>query len=157
MRKFTLIAVFLFINACKLPKLSITKKDILLGKIKTNGFYYSKPDYWSFILYQNGVFMGDFGVSEKNIESVERQFSKMVHSENIHKTSYAWGLFEVVGDSIRIEHWESREWAAYGITKYSGVILNDSSLLLNHPVVGLDTFHFHPLSVKPDSTNKFIK
>lgn len=144
-------------NACKLPKLSITKEDILPGKIKTNGFYYSKPDIQHFILYSNGVIFGDWASYEKSIDSVINYWSNPEMYRNDYQLPYAWGLFKISGEKIFIEHWQGREWAAYGITKYSGVILNDSSLLLNHPVVGLDTFHFHPLSVKPDSTNKFIK
>lgn len=142
---------------CSLPKLSIEKSDIRSGIIKTNGFYYNRPDYWSFIFYQNGVIGNGLGVSEKKIETLISNYSDPNFTVSRYNVPYVWGLFKITDDSIYIEEWESREWAAYGKHKFSGLVLNDSTLLLNHPVVGLDTFYFYYLPVKPDSTNKFLR
>jgi len=150
------ISLFSFFS-CSLPALSVQKQSITQNIIKTHGFYYNKPDYWSFMIYQNGVFRGDFGVDEKNIESVIRSFTDSNYTRDDYKIPYAWGLFEIKNNTINIERWRSGEWAAYGKTKYSGILLNDSTLLVDHPVVGKDTFYFYYFPVKPDSTNKFIK
>jgi hypothetical protein len=144
--------------SCSLPKLSIEKQAIPRRTLKMQGFYYNKPDYWSFMLYANGVFNGDFGVSERNIYAASRQYTDSLYYKHGKDIPYCWGLFEIKNNNIiNIEHWQSREWAEYGITKFSGVIINDSTLLINHPVVGKDTFYFHYLPIKPDSTNRFIK
>jgi hypothetical protein len=156
-RDYFILFILMIVLGCKLPKLSIRKQNINRSVIKTNGFYYNKPEFWSFMLYNNGIFRGDFGVEDKVIYSVIRSFTDSAYYKNDNNMAYAWGLFEINNDTINIEHWESREWAVYGITKYSGIILNDSTLLLDHPVVGRDTFYFHYLPIKPDSTNKFIK
>ena len=160
MKKIRFIGILLLTSAlsCSLPKLSMKKKDIIGNPIKMHGFYFNKPDLWSFMFYRNGVFRGDFGVEDKrNIDYVTRTFTDSNYTKNDYKIPFVWGVFEIQGNNIRIEKWHSKEWAAYGITKYSGIVLNDSTLLLDHPVVGRDTFYFHYLPVKPDSTNKFIK
>ncbi|MDP4263826.1 MAG: hypothetical protein Q8941_14960 [Bacteroidota bacterium] len=154
----SILFVLLVFLSCSLPRLGITKSDVAGNPIKMHGFYYNKPDYWSFIFYQNGIFRGDFGAGdEKSIDYITRTFTDSNNIKNDYRIPYAWGLFKIDGSKISIEKWESREWAAYGITKYSGIILNDSTLLIDHPVVGKDTFYFHYLPVKPDSTNKFIR
>lgn len=156
--KIIISTLILLLNlSCRLPSLGIKQNPIKPGILKTHGLYYNKPDYWHFALYENGVINMDAGVIEKNIEYVIKIFQDTTYRVPNQKTPYFWGLYEVRGDSIYIAHWESREWAAYGVTKYEGIVLNDTTLLLNHPVVGLDTFYFHYLTFKPDSLNKFFK
>jgi hypothetical protein len=71
--------------------------------------------------------------------------------------AYLWGLFQVQDNQIRVEKWESRELSTYAIRKFSGTILNDTTVLLKYLHTEIDTFHFIYLPVKPDSTNQFIK
>ena len=144
-------------GGCSIPKLSMIRKDINSNLIKTQGFYYNRPEFQHFLLYNHGVILGDYSANSKNIDSVQNYWSNRELYKYNYDLAYSWGLFEIIKDSIRIEHWEAREWGVYRTTKYNGILLNDSTLLLNHPVVGRDTFYFHYLPIKPDSTNKFIK
>ena len=154
MRATLLFFCCICLPSCKLPVLSIARKSIVEKPLNMHGLYYNKSNFQNFILYQNGIIKGDFSFAEKNMESLI--WLHMNGVDNFKKLPYLWGVFEIKNNHITIEHWQSRS-LEYGITKYSGEILNDTMLLLNHPVVGKDTFFFHYMPVKPDSTNKFIK
>lgn len=157
--KFVLMLMTLLIVACSPPKLGIHQHDVnTSGILKIQGFYYNTPEYLSFMFYTNGVVLGGFFPDTSNINKTIIHFTDRSVYEYIYKLPYAWGLFEIKEDGrIKIEKWFSREWADYGIFKIPGYILNDTTLLLDHPSIGRDTFYFHYLPVKPDSTNRFIK
>jgi len=149
----------LLIVACSLPKLGIQQHDVnTSGILKIQGFYYNTPEYLSFMFYSNGVVLcGFFSDSPDINKTIINYTDRSLYNYN-YKIPYAWGLFEIKEDGmIKIEKWFSKEWADYGITKIPGNVLNDTTLLLDHPSIGRDTFYFHYLPVKPDSTNRFIK
>jgi len=64
----------------------------------------------------------------------------------------------VVHPEIKLEHWHSGDAGArYPTSQYYGKILNDTTLLLTGGPFGTDTFLFHAMPTKPDSTTRFIK
>jgi len=65
------------------------------------------------------------------------------------------GVFPSHGRQPVVSDGGGRMPAKKGRTKW--VVLNDTTLLWDHPSIGRDTFYFHYLPVKPDSTNRFIK
>jgi hypothetical protein len=158
--KFILMLITLLIVACSPPKLGIQQHDVnTRGGIKTQGFYYNMPEYLSFMFYTNGVIFGGFFSSTRNIDTLTRIYSDtLLNNQKNYLIPDEWGLFEIKEDrKIKIEKWYTKGWGDYGITKIPGYILNDTTLLLDHPSIGRDTFYFHYLPVKPDSTNRFIK
>src|SRR5256885_8637746 len=109
------IITMMFVLACSLPKLNIKKQNMIGASIKTHGFYYDKRNYFYFMLHQNGVVRGGFFASERNISVIVSRFTDSSKYKYDYKMPYAWGLFEIEGNKINIETWESKEWAAYGI------------------------------------------
>lgn len=158
MKRSLLFFSILFV-ACSPPKLGIQQHDVnTSGILKIQGFYYNTPEYLSFMFYSNGVVLGGFFSDSPDINKTIIHYTERSLYDYNYKIPYAWGLFEIKeGGRIKIEKWFSKEWADYGITKIPGFILNDTTLLLDHPSIGRDTFYFHYLPVKPDSTNRFIK
>jgi hypothetical protein len=155
----TSVLLLLFINACALPKLGIMKEPLIGEPFKLQGFYYRKTDYNSFVFYKNGVVTGGLISSPKrrNIDSLTEEWAnKELYKYNYNFVS-AWGLFKVKNDSIKIRKWGHIYYDEYSVNKISGTIINDSTIYLKYKGENIDTFYFHYLAIKPDSTNQFIK
>ena len=118
----------LFLSGCALPKLSTVRQDVQENPIRLQGFYYNKPEYWDFVLYKNGIIRGDALSTQKSAQGIANYYSTFSGPAD---APYFWGVFTIKDKSIAIERWESREWAEYAIVKYSGEILNDTTLLLS--------------------------
>ena len=154
-----LLSLLITICACSLPKLGLAKQDVKGNPFKMQGFYYSKTDYMNYVFYENGVVLGGFTepLKDRNIDAISKNLMDKELIKLYQAVPYAWGLFQLDGQRLKINTWLSFELGAYLVSKKVGSIVNDSTLLIVQPNIGIDTFHFHFLPVKPDSTNKFIK
>ncbi|MDZ7878996.1 MAG: hypothetical protein U5L45_15040 [Saprospiraceae bacterium] len=154
-----LLSLFTAIAACSLPKLGLSKQDVKPNSFKIQGFYYSKTDYTNFVFFENGVVLGGFteSMKDRNIYAISKSWTDKERLKFYQAIPYAWGLFQVNGQRLKINKWSSLELGAYLVSKKVGSIVNDSTLLIVQPKIGIDTFCFHYLAVKPDSTNSFIK
>lgn len=78
--------------------------------------------------------------------------------EFLNNSAPGWGLYIVNYPNIYIERWTDGDAGAkYPVVTNKGRILNDTTMLLEGVPFGRDTFYFHYLPIKPDSTNRFIK
>lgn len=160
----TLLGVLMIIilsgNTCTREKLTIERQDYTGTALRLDGFYYNKKSLAHFFLYRNGVmyyggsgFGGHFG-------DMINFYSDAENYKNDYHLPYSWGVFVVNGSEILFERWRSSDaFGGYPVSRFSGVILNETTLLVNFPAesVGQDTFIFYPFSPKPDSLNVFIQ
>jgi hypothetical protein len=74
---------------------------------------------------------------------------------------WAWGLYRITADSIKIEKWYPAGGDYVSQVSY-GIITNDTTYAILPPKIGENdfiidgVFHFLKLKSKPDSTNNFI-
>jgi len=135
--------------------LHFQRTDYHGNDFRMDGFYYSKR-YCKFHFYSNGVMFG--GTYSKNFNDALRYWKHLLqHPEDSNQTPMEWGVFLVNYPEIKLEHWHSGSGARYPTAQYSGKILNDTTLLLTGGPFGTDTFYFHAMPTKPDSTTRFIK
>ncbi|MDZ7876045.1 MAG: hypothetical protein U5L45_00160 [Saprospiraceae bacterium] len=156
-----LVILFFFtiIIACSLPKLGLSKQDVQGNPFNMQGVYYGKKKFLNYIFYKNGVVLGgaSFSRESSNIDSLVAYWTDKKQYTYNYNIPYAWGLFKINNDKMNGAQWRGQGINSYGVTKFSAKILNDTTMLLLHPSYGIDTFYFHYLAVKPDSTNSFIK
>jgi hypothetical protein len=176
-RKFTMVVLlfqsFLVASCgklCKDKELSITR-GVYTGTLKTNGYYFFKSDSESaktFFLYRNGVVQGDY--NSEPLDAVENGTVNFDASRSLNEqTKYVWGAFYANAQEIEIECWRPAHSGCFKTKLRKGTILNDSTFLItkiellrkNGKVESdfdvNDTFYFHALTHKPDSTNDFVK
>ncbi len=157
---FLVILVTLSSSKCSRDDLRIERQNYSGATLRIDGIFYNKPQKAHFFLYRNGIIYNGgagFNGSIKNLLEFYRTYENY---KNSYFLPYSWGVFRIDIDKIYIEKWVSGDaFGRYTTTKFDGVIINDTTLLLNHPaeVIGVDTFYFHKFSPKPDSMNKFIK
>lgn len=160
--------------------LKLKRIDLLpIVTLKTNGFYYSETDGFTFMLYRNGTMLrfydGNHCQPGENLaEARKTEWLRVIGLNYFFKTRQNCGVFNVIGSKILMSYWLIND--NYSESGRSGIIKNDSTIALAiykdkpdyKPPFFLtfrfppqDTFyqiyHFYPLAVKPDSTNNFIK
>jgi hypothetical protein len=147
--------------------------------LKTDGFYYSKVNGFTFMLYKNGTMLrfydgNRYQPSENLAEARKKEWLKFIGFNVFFKTRQDCGVFNVNGSKISMSFWLLNDH--YFESGEYGIIKNDSTIALatylikqgyKKPFFEIrspprDTFyqeiyHFYPLAVKPDSTNNFIK
>jgi hypothetical protein len=164
MKKYIMfIGGFLFLGCdklCDIPPLKTKRLAYNGNALRFDGLYHTKDANSLFFLYKNGV--GYYwGCVEHTITAIPDRFRCSLDAEMIaagKKIPYAWGIYLIQQDSIRIETWGQVADCAYETFFQMGKILNDSTLLiqrLRNAAIS-DTFYFAAFSPKPDSTNKFI-
>jgi len=154
---FILILVALSSGTCSMDNLQIERKNYSGTNLRIDGVFYNKPEKAHFFLYRNGVFFDGGTGFNGSISELKEFYSNNENFSTAYELPYRWGVFIIENDEILIEKWVSSDaFGRYTTTKYSGIIINDTALLLNHPI-GTDTFYFQKFSPKPDSTNTFIK
>lgn len=157
-QKLLLIISLLVASCTSLVPLSIERQEYNGNNLRIDGLYYLPGEYY-FFLFQNGVYF-DGGSTGLNLNAIEELYFNKSFNKNVYILPYCWGIFNIQGNQINIEKWTSTDaFAPYKTTKFSGQVLNDTTLIINHPAssIGSDTFYFHQFMYKPDSTNKFIK
>lgn len=173
-----LLVMVLFSNCgknglCKDDELTLQRDEYSGNQLRIDGYYYgdvdrnsSKPFANIYYLYRNGIFFTSEAADLTQAEAgtidvdVENTFGKQIKA--------AWGVFQVNGNTIEIEHWRSRSDGCETTIYERGGILNDTTFVImvrEHRTSGKvkltetpnSTFHFRPLDAKPDSINNFIK
>jgi len=145
---------------CSKDDLQIERENYSGTNLRIDGVFYNNPQKAHFFLYRDGVFFDGGTGFNGSISDLIKFYSKKENYKTAYELPYAWGVFKIDNDEILIEKWVSGDaFGRYTTSKFSGVIINDTTLLLNHPaaVIGTDTFYFHKFLPKPDSTNTFIK
>jgi len=149
------------LGLCKDAELHFEREDFTRSSLKTRGFYYgdiSNSGFAkTFILYLNGVSYG--GESSVRLSQIGNPFSNGDWAETKKNSKPEWGVFKVKGNDIEISFWNSQLSGCNGVSIERGKILSDTSFLLEpRGTIRAEEsiFYFHPLSVKPDSSNIFI-
>jgi len=145
---------------CSRRALQTTRQDYLGTELRLDGVYYNKPQKAHFFLYRNGVFFDGGTGFRGSVNDLMKFYSQKENYITAYQLPYAWGVFSIENNQILIEKWVSSDaFGIYTTTNFDGAIINDTTLLLNYPIksIAVDTFYFHKLSEKPDSTNTFIK
>lgn len=140
--------------------LRITRQDYSGTKLRMDGIFYNEPEKAHFFLYRNGVFFDGGAVFNGSVSELLNFYAQKENYKTAYELPYAWGIVRIENNKIIIAKWVSGDaFGRYTTTRFDGVIINDTTLLLNFPTktIGADTFYFHKFSHKPDSTNKFIK
>jgi hypothetical protein len=159
--------IFIFIalgtltfSKCEKEELSLKRIDFNGNEIRLDGFYYNEPNKAHFFLYRNGVFFDGGTGFNGSLVDMEKFHSNIENYKTAYEVPYFWGVFRISTGEIQFAKWvSSDEFGRYTTTQFNGKIINDTTLLINHPaeMIGSDTFYFHRFSPKPDSTNNFIK
>lgn len=156
---FSLLLLFpvLFLSCFALPKLELSETaGMNNSSLETQGFYYSKTEYTGFVFYLNGVLFGPNAFSKKSLSNLKNYYSNNEMLKFAYKIPYVWGYYKIERNEIFIQKWISADYY-YDKTSYKGRVLNDTTLVINHPGAGLDTFYFQYLETKPDSINRFTE
>lgn len=161
-RILTTLIIFCVSYSCGVQKLTLSKQDNDTNRIRLDGFYYNqtKFQFEHFFLYQNGVVLnGGFCGSCSTVNQISEFYNNTSNYKNTLNLPYRWGVYQINDDDIQFEWWRSGDGWDYPTVKFSGKIINDTTLVIDYPAraVGRDTFYFHPYYNKPDSINKFIK
>lgn len=156
---FITIVVTLSSGTCT-KDLQTARQDYSGTELRLDGIFYNKPGKAHFFLYQNGVFYDGGTGFNGSVSEMLKFYSQQDNYRTAYELPYSWGVFKIENNEILIEKWVSGDaFGGYSTSKFNGVIINDTTLLLNHPaeMIGTDTFYFHKLFSKPDSTQIFIE
>lgn len=153
--------------------LTIPRGDYTGIQLRIDGYYFYDNQSNSagsfaniYYLYRNGVFFtsGVDGLDKASsgvIEvDVENSFGKRVKS--------IWGVFQINGSVIEIEHWQASINGCESTVYMRGHISSDTAFVITHreyrrkgksvkTEAPNSEFRFRPLAQKPDSTNTFVK
>ena len=157
---------------CKDDELSLQRIDYVGTQLRIDGYYYEdlsespEQKYTSVLfLYQDGIYLGSSGydinaaiLGEMNIEQINSAL----------KSKAAWGIFQINGNIIEIEHWTPSMQGCFNTLYEKGEIKSDTTFIItkreyrengsaSKTETPNSTFYFRPLDAKPDSTNTFIK
>lgn len=143
--------------------LTMTKESYDGSQIKICGMYVKHDSISTdmFFLYRNGILRRGFelDIDSKTPQQIEEYLRQIKGTNCCNNYPPSWGLYKIDGNLINIEMWRSGDtFEKYPTQKSYGEILNDTTIVLHgfHGASNTSTFHFVPLSIKPDSTNRFI-
>jgi hypothetical protein len=143
--------------------LTMSKENYEGNQLNINGMYIKKDSIGTshMFLYRNGFVRKSTGldIDNKTTQQIEEYFKLRKSTDCCNDVVYGWGLFKVENQNITVETWVTGEmFDKYQTRTFHGKILNDTTFVLKRfSTDGFDTFRFIPLSIKPDSTNLFIK
>jgi hypothetical protein len=161
--KSILFLFVLLVCSCvgELPDEELTMiKTPYTGKaIRMDGCYVSDPYelnvYCGYcFFYSNGVY---FALSDKlNISNINN-FTSGIDNRRNDKSS--WGLFQIGNNSIKVQVWKMSDVSPQFIVQNRTYkIINDSTLFSDVLSNGdITYYHFKHFTLRPDSTNLFIK
>ncbi|MDX1909663.1 MAG: hypothetical protein SF053_21675 [Bacteroidia bacterium] len=157
------------LNICQDEPLSLERVPYTTAELRTDGYYYSvrrygkpnqgteQPIYYYCFFFRDGTMQTDA------IDSLYAVFPYRLAESKI-----GWGVFHMQDSLITVEYWQVLGQCGYWATTEAGIILSDTSFLLNNNVsrrrkeiVDItalsDTFFFKHSLPKPDSTNPYIE
>ncbi|MEN0004069.1 MAG: hypothetical protein AAF798_07995 [Bacteroidota bacterium] len=159
-RYFLILFVFLNLGCFRYArkKLSIKPNDKVLENkpLRTDGIYLAplEKEVPYFVLYANGViFKGVSRGGDK--ESVLISFNRKYKPWADHPIG--WGSFKISSNIILVETWISGDLGPYDSLKATGRIVNDSTIILGDNGRPNNTYYFHALEHKPDSTMRWFR
>lgn len=156
---------------CKDMNLSIERQNYSGLQLRTDGYYYEDSDTSNDVkilfFYRDGVFLdGGF----ESLNDAENGAVKIDISNALSKqTKYVWGAFQIIGNTLEIEHWRPINSGCYKTLYIKGEIQDDSTFVITHrenrdkngEVLWKESpnsvCHFRAIPQKPDSTNDFVK
>jgi hypothetical protein len=169
MRKIYILLLILCISCkqlCKDTSFSIYKVPYN-GTLRLNGYYYEEPKdslTTIYVLYNDGIVCLP---GSPTISKMDKYILENNNSTILKDSKYAWGVFNIVGNIIKIEEWEPT-MCGYPVRLSTGTILNDSTYIITQYSLrtGSKTnttndvkmiYHFRKFNPKPDSTNSYVK
>ena len=146
----------------RLP-LTMTRQEYRGNQLRIDGMFVNRDinDYDIFFLFRDGILRRSFQLDTyaKTTAQMEEYFKQIKGTNCCNNYPPNWGLYKIDGNLINIEMWRSGDtFEKYPTQSSYGEILNDTTIVL-HGFIGKSnthTFNFVPLSIKPDSTNRFI-
>ena len=152
--------VLTFCQCMMWEPLRFEKQENRSNKLKLDGYYYTRflnsNANQVIFLYSNGVIYQVIDNSDY-LSVIENSIKSNAYAREDKGNPIEWGAYIIKGDSIYIDRWivgggtgdKPRE---YGV----GIILNDTTFT-NSGFSGSGLFRFRHFSIKPDSTNRFVK
>jgi hypothetical protein len=133
--------------------------------LRIDGCYYATDSMSGnthiFVFYQNGVVEDVGAIEDEEFQHIMENGILQNDHERMAVIPWAWGLYRITPDSIKIEKWYP-SGADYVSQVSHGIITNDTTFTIFPPKTGENdfiidgVFHFLQLKAKPDSTNNFI-
>ena len=138
-------------------------------ELRTDGYYYADlPTRQTvMIFYNNGVVMLPGGTDSTGAAALVQSFIDDKTS-GYGKVRYGWGVFFVKGTELTFENWPPTFMGCSPLEQTTGQIVNDTTFTLIKQVTKNnkgktereltlnETYHFRPLTIKPDSTNEIV-
>lgn len=170
---FTLISLAICDISCREEPilendLSLKRMPYENGHLRIDGYYYTQFDetYRIYFLYHNGTVLSGGNVLLDELENQEESYANGDFWEAKQAKQSYWGVFQVNGKRIEIEKWYPSSGEALPVFLHRGEIQNDSTFVMTKSIETSasdeekpihHTYHFRKFSLKPDSTNDFIK
>ena len=169
--KVLLVLIVFYCVGCA-DKLRLIQTSFTGNQLRIDGYYYDhylhdeNRDYYDpIILYRNGVIIN--GWVENSLESIDNTFLDEKRLGYIKNNQERWGIYQIEGDSIKIEKlYHSNAWFFQAYIM-SAKILNDTTFVLTtversgKPWTKKEElpskYHFRQFCPKPDSTNIYVK
>lgn len=168
-----IIMLFIGMNSCDKwlqdEELTLPQQPYTGNELRTDGYYYytMNGEYFRAItfFYKNGVAFQPIGDAHSLQEVDEYVINELVGKNRYHDVQFSWELYNIEDERILINYWvPPRPYQCYF---EEGTILNDTTFVIqryyrmeNGEKTGEteinETYYFHALSPKPDSTNVFI-
>ncbi|MFA7472316.1 MAG: hypothetical protein WCY86_05395 [Spirosomataceae bacterium] len=160
----------LLLASCVDQKLTLSRNNTGTSPLRLDGFYYSQylgdsTSYNIIFLYQDGILFQCGWPSEAEFANLEEYFASEIPFRKKEKTS--WGLYEIQGNSIVLEGWNTSVGGGLPRFRMEGYIPNDTTIILTRytsyenrkpksRAIESGRLQFHAYSPKPDSANNFI-
>lgn len=134
------------------------------GMPLTKGVYVSRNDGGAFFLYADGrvSFFSSLEPRGEYFWSNPAKGFQEITRDWRYTTKEGWGAYRIIGDSLFSEtfRYTADEWCKRTITRRSGIVLSDSSIVINRVVYhdgtvifsGANIFDLYTTFEKPDST-----
>ena len=160
---FGLLLLLYSCNSCKDEELTLRGGSFTGDELRIDGYYYRKiPDLEIYFFYSNGIVRYGGGGYTSFEEVEERILNHQLVNENSRTT---WGVFQVNNNTIKFERWYPSSGGVAPVYVREGTILNDTTFHITSSYRSdgserrekNEMYHFHQFSLKPDSTNNFIK
>jgi hypothetical protein len=147
--------------------LTFQKMEYFGKELKLDGYFCNKLNLeWGIdlILYRNGIAIKTL-FDNKTLTQYEDDFRSGKFAEKYKNRKFAWGLFQVINDTIKVEFLSAiGESSAYPSIDI-GLILNDSTIHFvkrmrsnGKYVENKNTmYHFKQFHPKPDSINSWVR
>ena len=159
---------FIFISCSKVlnidENLTLQRKNYNGNELKTDGYYYVFDEETNttdiYCLYRNGIIITVGGYLSHNLDEIEKE----IVNEKL-KSKDHWGVFIVEGNIFQYERWIGSTGFRACLSKSTGCIKNDTTINIterynserNETYSVNEVWHFKSFSLKPDSTNNYIK